>query len=90
MVIATIKPFTGLDRIQNAHGYRLWNVAPCCFQCNHMKGAQTPDAFLSKVHDIASNVRFEESGKYYHSPLDVNRWPLDIAPTKREVSDEEE
>lgn len=36
----------GLDRIDNALGYTLRNIAPCCPRCNRMKGTLDAEAFV--------------------------------------------
>lgn len=28
----------GIDRINNDHGYKTGNIAPCCWECNKVKG----------------------------------------------------
>lgn len=37
--------YNGLDRIDNAEGYILSNVVPCCGICNHAKSAMTVEEF---------------------------------------------
>jgi hypothetical protein len=39
--------YNGLDRVDNARGYELDNVVPCCGTCNKAKHTQTQDSFLS-------------------------------------------
>lgn len=46
----------GLDRIDNAVGYRVTNVRPCCRECNFMRGDMTLDAF----RDLAGLVAARE------------------------------
>lgn len=38
--------YNGLDRLDNACGYRLGNVVPCCKVCNHAKKDMPVDEFL--------------------------------------------
>lgn len=44
-----------LDRINNEKGYFYDNVAPCCPDCNRMKGSLTVDGFLRKINSILNN-----------------------------------
>jgi hypothetical protein len=39
-------PYTGIDRIDNAQGYVLDNVVPCCKFCNQAKMDRTQEDFL--------------------------------------------
>jgi len=39
--------YNGLDRVDNAGGYTLDNVVPCCKICNFAKGTMTQGKFLS-------------------------------------------
>lgn len=41
--------YNGLDRVDNARGYMLDNVVPCCKRCNFAKGAHTEDEFREWV-----------------------------------------
>ena len=47
---------TGLDRVDNAHGYTASNTVPCCTDCNRMKWAHSREAFLARVRKIAAYV----------------------------------
>lgn len=29
--------YQGIDRVENRHGYELWNCVPCCAKCNSIK-----------------------------------------------------
>lgn len=31
--------YNGLDRLDNLRGYSLDNIAPCCWECNRIKGS---------------------------------------------------
>lgn len=42
----------GLDRIDNAKGYVIGNVTPCCGTCNAMKSTQSMDEFLDRCRRI--------------------------------------
>jgi hypothetical protein len=44
--------FCGLDRRDNARGYTLQNVLPCCSWCNRMKFEFSYEEFLEKVKAI--------------------------------------
>lgn len=41
----------GLDRLDNAMGYTLDNVVPCCFRCNVDRGTLTADEFKLVIRD---------------------------------------
>lgn len=43
----------GIDRVDNAIGYVLDNVVPCCFDCNHAKATLTQEQFLALARKIA-------------------------------------
>jgi hypothetical protein len=45
---------SGLDRIDNRLGYTSANTVPCCGMCNHMKGTESQEVFVSKCRAIAS------------------------------------
>lgn len=47
----------GIDRIDNARGYMIGNVRPCCKQCNIAKGVLDEESFMSWVRRVFS--RFE-------------------------------
>lgn len=44
----------GVDRVDNALGYTLDNVVPCCFACNHAKHVLTQEDFLLLANKIAA------------------------------------
>jgi len=44
--------YNGIDRIDNMRGYTKGNVAPCCKQCNAMKGTMPQTEFLAHVERI--------------------------------------
>lgn len=46
-------PTVGLDRVNNADGYTITNVAPCCRTCNLMKSSKTRDEFIAHCRKIA-------------------------------------
>ncbi|KKL92938.1 hypothetical protein LCGC14_1879680 [marine sediment metagenome] len=46
-------PPVGVDRFDNAFGYRYDNVVPCCANCNYMKRHRTTDDFIAHVKRIA-------------------------------------
>ena len=45
---------TGLDRLNNAKGYSVKNVVPCCWACNMLKGVMPTEFFLWCVRRVAS------------------------------------
>lgn len=42
----------GVDRVNNSIGYLFFNIAPCCWTCNRMKGSLSLGEFLEKVKKI--------------------------------------
>lgn len=48
--------YSGIDRIDNAKGYILANVVPCCNNCNSAKMTRTYDEFLSWIKQIHSHL----------------------------------
>lgn len=51
-VIETI----GLDRVDNAKGYVMGNVVPCCGVCNSMKSNKTIEEFLARCRRIVNHT----------------------------------
>lgn len=47
----------GIDRIDPNKGYLLENCVPCCKVCNFMKTNKSMDFFISKILEIANNIR---------------------------------
>lgn len=45
--------YNGLDRMDNAQGYLIGNVTPCCDLCNDMKGTKTLAQFLEQCRRVA-------------------------------------
>lgn len=43
---------SGVDRVDNAHGYEVDNVVPCCGVCNRAKSDMSADDFLSWARRI--------------------------------------
>jgi len=46
--------YSGIDRIDNAKGYIVGNVRPCCKACNVAKNNRTQDEFMAwikRIHD---------------------------------------
>lgn len=41
--------YNGLDRVDNARGYTLDNVVPCCKRCNHAKKDMSLDEFMAWI-----------------------------------------
>lgn len=50
-------PTVGLDRVDNAVGYVVGNVVPCCRSCNIWKLAKTQEDFVTKACKIADTAR---------------------------------
>lgn len=49
-------PFNGIDRRDNAVGYVLSNVVPCCKVCNNAKKDLSYESFLSWVRKISAHL----------------------------------
>ena len=47
----------GLDRKDNARGYALDNVVPCCHSCNRKKKARPYDEFMAEVLERRDAIR---------------------------------
>ncbi len=43
----------GIDRIDSAQGYHLWNVVPCCGLCNRVKRDMPRAAFIAWAKRVA-------------------------------------
>ncbi|MFJ5625297.1 hypothetical protein ACIQD3_21940 [Peribacillus loiseleuriae] len=48
----------GIDRLDNAKGYTLDNVVPCCKTCNYMKGSYSLERFVEGIMDINHHNEF--------------------------------
>lgn len=46
----------GLDRIDNAKGYVMDNVVPCCGGCNGMKSSMSREAFIERCRKVTANA----------------------------------
>jgi hypothetical protein len=53
-------PHNGVDRVDNAKGYVLQNVVPCCPSCNFAKRQQTVSDFLSWAKRIYLHQQKQE------------------------------
>ena len=49
--------FNGLDRVDNAKGYTVLNVVPCCKQCNQAKSTFSETEFFEWIRRIAHEHR---------------------------------
>lgn len=45
----------GIDRIDNALGYTLDNIVPCCRTCNFMKQTSNQKDFINKCKQISTH-----------------------------------
>lgn len=52
----------GMDRLDNAIGYKLNNIVPCCYRCNIMKHTSTEDDFIKQIEKILNNLK-NKNGK---------------------------
>lgn len=52
--------YTGIDRINNIHGYTLDNVRPCCKTCNSAKGSLSEQEFLEWVSRVLTHRSQQE------------------------------
>lgn len=52
--------YNGLDRVDNAVGYDVNNVVPCCTSCNILKHKIPKKDFLSKIKKIYENLKLNE------------------------------
>lgn len=46
--------YNGIDRLDNTVGYVVENCVPCCWDCNHAKGAKTYAEFVAWLDGIAA------------------------------------
>lgn len=58
----------GIDRIDNAKGYVLGNVVPCCGQCNTAKSDLTADEFYRRCAAVAARGSLRTSAAWYPKP----------------------
>ena len=49
--------YNGLDRIDNAKGYVLDNVVPCCKHCNYAKKGMSTEKFYNLIKLIYENIK---------------------------------
>lgn len=64
----------GTDRVENAKGYIVGNVRPCCGECNYMKKDYSLDIFLQKLKQIY-DVRKLETADY---PVEIEETDYDM------------
>jgi len=48
----------GFDRIDNDIGYHLYNIVPCCPECNRMKRTQSKADFIERCVKIAETFGY--------------------------------
>jgi len=48
--------YNGLDRVENAKGYTMDNVVPCCIHCNRAKNSMTLKEFKELITRIYKKV----------------------------------
>jgi hypothetical protein len=48
--------YQGIDRVDNAKGYLIDNVVPCCKICNNWKGKMTVGDFINHAQKIFSRI----------------------------------
>lgn len=48
--------YNGIDRKDNAKGYCVENVLPCCFQCNRAKGQMGYEKFIDWIFRCSSHL----------------------------------
>ena len=51
--------YNGIDRLNNAKGYDISNIVPCCKVCNRAKSDMNYDDFISWIERICSHDRKE-------------------------------
>ena len=71
----TARYYSGIDRVDNAKGYQLDNVVPCCKVCNTMKHVLTLEEFRNHIEILAR--RFSEPAVVLNSQ---NRQPKGQCP----------
>jgi hypothetical protein len=49
--------YNGLDRLNNDCGYTESNVAPCCWECNRLKGGRNEKDFIDKITKIVEYTK---------------------------------
>lgn len=52
--------YTGIDRIDNFHGYDLNNCVPCCEICNRAKLSMTQEQFIDWIHKASNYLKNKE------------------------------
>lgn len=45
--------YNGIDRVDNTDGYELYNVVPCCTDCNKAKSTMSHDAYIALCKRVA-------------------------------------
>jgi 5-methylcytosine-specific restriction endonuclease McrA len=56
-----IYPANGIDRMDNAQGYELWNTVSCCWPCNRAKRELGVDEFIAKCRAITQHQSSAET-----------------------------
>lgn len=53
----------GIDRVDNSHGYEMWNCVPACTTCNWFKNKHSSDFFVTHCIKVADHcaAKFQES-----------------------------
>ena len=49
--------YSGIDRVDNARGYELGNVVPCCGICNQAKSDMSAEEFITWANRVANHTR---------------------------------
>jgi len=49
--------YNGIDRVDNSHGYGIWNTVACCKNCNTAKGSMTHHEFTGWVNKVITHLK---------------------------------
>jgi hypothetical protein len=65
--------YNGIDRVDNSKGYEIYNVVPCCKECNKRKGTSTllnSQDWIERVYNKTKEPEIEIQNRLLYYPGD--------------------